>query len=434
MESKKFIEILNWEKYQENIPKKNASWHKRHHSLINCEAYLNLEYKHQVLLDGLWDLASQVGPVFKADKKYLFRNIPFIKDIDDIDLDVLVTATDDFGRSNPFIRYVDSPVLGDKAESEVHSRNTASASGKSSSRSSGRKKDLKHIPGKRDDEYDPLLKTAEKIAAYQGFISARKLQLKLRIGYFRANCLIDDMKEKGLLGDYLNGRGYEYLTALENCNTDKSREEKNGILTDSGKEKEERKEKTDLNTKTETNQEQKENPQAEAQRRKQELMQAEAQNSAKKSANPLNPKESDAGAASMHHVPKQPQTSFRGGKPNSIGHIISGAFPEHWRDGDCEQFGWEIVEALGYSTDRQDAHSRAEWGAFAAWWSRLKKAVPSVVYEELREIAVTKAKYVRNKGKSARNLSAVWFKIMEGELASRGISLPDVRASPIISA
>jgi hypothetical protein len=149
-----------------------------------------------------------------------------------------------------------------------------------------------------------------------------------------------------------------------------------------------------------------------------------------KPVEPENPTDSEAGAVVTHHVPTQPRSAYRDGRPQSIGHIISGVFPAHWQDADAEAFGWEIVEALGISSDRSNEHSRSEWGSFAAWFSRLKAAVPSVVYTELRGIAVQKAEYLRKKGKSARNKSAVWFKILNGELSSRGINLPDARASP----
>jgi len=145
---------------------------------------------------------------------------------------------------------------------------------------------------------------------------------------------------------------------------------------------------------------------------------------------PVNPMESEATAASSHHVPKQPSSAFKQGDPQHIGRIISGRFPEHWQDPDAEAFGWEIVEALGMSTDRENQQSRAEWGSFASWWSRVKQAAPTVAIEELRADAIKKAEYVHTKAKSARNKSAVWFKIMRGELLSRGIALPDSRASP----
>lgn len=211
-------------------------------------------------------------------------------------------------------------------------------------------------------------------------------------------------------------------------------EEKRTEQTDSYRNPEEKREeenKTGLNPVTETQQKEHQNPKSIAQRQIDALMQTSQQNSEQKPVKPENPKESDVGAVSTHHVPKQPQSAYRGGGLQHIGRIISGIFPQHWQDGDCEQFGWEIVDAIGYSTYRQNSHSRSEWGAFAAWWSRLKAAVPGMICDEIRQIAVKKALFLNSpKARSARNKSAVWFKIMDGELLSRGITLHDTRASP----
>jgi len=147
---------------------------------------------------------------------------------------------------------------------------------------------------------------------------------------------------------------------------------------------------------------------------------------------PVNPMDSDAGSAKTGHVlPKSAPSAFRRGGPQSIGSIIVERFPDHWQDPDAEAFGWEIVEALGYSTDRHNIKSRSEWGAFAAWWSKVKKSAPTIVLEELRAKAIRKADYLRTKGKSARNKSKVWFHIMNGELNHRGATnTQPARASP----
>ncbi len=177
--------------------------------------------------------------------------------------------------------------------------------------------------------------------------------------------------------------------------------------------------------------EQTENLKSKVQKQKKALLQNKTHNSGKKPVNPSNPKESEAAAVSTHYVPKQPSSAFRGGKIISIGDVLVKRFPEHWQDQDAEAFGWEMVEALGYSTDRNNEHSRAEWGAFAKWWVNVKNTLRTQLHSELWDIAIKKAKYVNSpKAKSARNKSAVWFKIMRGELLSRGIALPYSRASP----
>jgi len=89
------------------------------------------------------------------------------------------------------------------------------------------------------------------------------------------------------------------------------------------------------------------------------------------------------------------------------------------------------VRALGYSDDRHNVTVRSEWGAFAAWWSKVKKAAPTIVLDELRAKAIHKANYLRTKGKSAKNRSAVWTHIMAGELSQRGVTMTQLaRASP----
>ena len=146
---------------------------------------------------------------------------------------------------------------------------------------------------------------------------------------------------------------------------------------------------------------------------------------------PENPTESEAGSAERHILPKPTRSAFRRGNPQRIGDVIDEWLPEHWQDPDCESFGWEIVRALGYSDDRHNLKARSEWGAFASWWSKVKKAAPVIVLDELRAKAIYKAEYLRTKGKSAKNRSAVWFHIMYGELSKQGVTMTQpARASP----
>jgi len=155
------------------------------------------------------------------------------------------------------------------------------------------------------------------------------------------------------------------------------------------------------------------------------------QTAAEESENPENPTDSEAGSAKSHIMPKPAPSAFSSGKPQKIGSIIAGRFPEHWQDPDAEAFGWEIVEALGYSTDRKNLHSRSEWGSFAKWWSKVKNSVSPIILDDIRQIAIAKAKFINSpKCKSAKNKSAVWFHIMAGEMNHRGIRLPDTRAGP----
>ena len=147
-----------------------------------------------------------------------------------------------------------------------------------------------------------------------------------------------------------------------------------------------------------------------------------AQTDTEAAESPKNPNESEAGSVKVHHVPRPGRSVNRG--PQRISSVIADRFPEHWRDQDAEAFGWEIVEALGYTTDRHNMQSRSEWGAFAKFWSDIKARASPLILGELRDVAVKKARFVNSpKCKSAQNKSAVWFKIMYGELSSQGIQM-----------
>lgn len=147
---------------------------------------------------------------------------------------------------------------------------------------------------------------------------------------------------------------------------------------------------------------------------------------------PESPTDPEAGGADTGHiVPSPPRSAIRRAGPQHIASVIGSRFPEHWQDSDAEAFGWEIVKAIGLPDDRGNAMVRSEWGAFASWWCRVKKAAPSMILDELRAIAVGKADFVRRKAKKAKNRSAVWTHIMAGELNHRGVNItPPARASP----
>lgn len=146
---------------------------------------------------------------------------------------------------------------------------------------------------------------------------------------------------------------------------------------------------------------------------------------------PENPTNSEAGSAKRHILPKPTRSVIGDTGPRHIGAIINEWIPDHWQDPDAESFGWDIVEALGYSTDRNNLISRSEWGVFAKWWVKVKKSTPSIVLDEIRAEAVSKAVYLCTKGKSAKNPSKVWLHIMKGVLSKHGVRMPqEARASP----
>jgi len=142
-----------------------------------------------------------------------------------------------------------------------------------------------------------------------------------------------------------------------------------------------------------------------------------------------NPQESEAGEAGAHLVPLPPP-SARGAEPQTLGAIVSQRFPEHWQDPEAEAFGWDIVRALGLSTDRHNMVSRSNWGTFASWWCQVRARAPALGLGELRAIAIKQAQYIRTRNRTARKPGAVWMTIMEGELHKRGITLPPARAGP----
>ena len=167
------------------------------------------------------------------------------------------------------------------------------------------------------------------------------------------------------------------------------------------------------------------------QRATEEQREKRAAEEPEKPEKPENPTDPEAGAAELHILPKPPHSVIRRAGPQSIGAVIGSRFPEHWRDPDAEAFGWEIVKAIGLPDDRNNTIVRSEWGAFASWWCRVKKASPSMSLDELRSIAVGKADFVRRKARKAKNHSAVWTHIMAGELSHRGVDItPPSRASP----
>jgi hypothetical protein len=104
----------------------------------------------------------------------------------------------------------------------------------------------------------------------------------------------------------------------------------------------------------------------------------------------------------------------------------------HWDGAECEKFGKKVILALGYEADKNNEFSKGEWGAFSSWLFSLKMVCKSgVLIDELKCKMIEKACWVNSpKCKKKRNKSALLTFIMAGELASRGITLPDARASP----
>jgi len=212
---------------------------------------------------------------------------------------------------------------------------------------------------------------------------------------------------KGKAAKAVSPRSKAVKTSAEKKQTERieeSREEK----------REESRENLTLTGSEENNREKKERIRSQQQTEQQTEQQTQTEE-------PENPNDSEAGSAkALHIVPKPACSAIRRSSPQQLGSVLRERFPDHWRDPECEEFGWEIVRALGYSEDRHNIKSRGEWGAFAAWWSKIKKLAPAAALGELRATAIRKAEFVNSpRAKSARNKSAVWFKIMSGEMGIR---------------
>ena len=399
----KYIELINWGKAQPRMSGDNNIWLKLYTSILDNEQVTKLDSDSYRLLTNLWALAARLGTnILPADVNWIKRRIPYLVEHNlKVNLKPLLEITDMYGRPAPFIRYCDAPSAEQLKEEPAKPPN----------------------PGDQQpaaaEQKDVLCDRCVAYAAASEYISARALSDKFKITWARANKIVKSMQIQGLVGEFIPGKGFVVKARAQ---SEESRAEKNSPNGLYG----EKKEENNPNGLEES-------PQSRAQRQKQALMQGIAQKQAQKPVEPVNPKESETGAVTTHHVPKQPQSAYRAYKaqPERIGQIISGVFPGHWSDPDCESFGWEIVEALGMSTDRSNQHSRSEWGTFARWLLQLKSVVNVIVSDEIRVIAIKKAKFLSSpKGKSARNKGAVWLTIMAGELRSRGIKLPDIRASP----
>lgn len=329
----RYIEIVNWKKAQPRMKGDKNPWMKLYTSLLEKDAFAELNDTSRMLIIALWLYAAWSGRhVFPADPKWLKRKIPLLNSTPN--LKPLLEAVDGFGNPKPWIKY-----CKDRRAKKSRSKERKKESTKE------RKKERE----KRENRKKEKEKRAETLT---GFGKEKK-------------------KEKTLTG----------FSKEEQNTTDQSRSEQRTGTEDQKRE-------------------------------------------------PANPNESEAGGSESHIMPTAPRSVSNAG-PQSLGSVLAERFPEHWHDPEAEAFGWEIVEALGMPRNPHNLRIRSEWGAFAKWWSRLKTVAPALMLCEIRKTAIAKARFVASpKAKSARNRSAVWTHIMDGELSSKGISLPPARAGP----
>ena len=352
-------------------------WMKLYTSLLDHDGFAALDDSARMLIVALWLYTADSGQrVLPTDPAWLKRKIPMLNGTPD--LQPLLTATDVYGNPTPFIAYCKPP----KGKGD-------SGGGKSRS-------------------------------AVTGGTGGGKGKAVKAAGTRSAGAKTKKRKTKEISGTGVATRTRRAESIEEEKRREKREERRDETLT--GFEREEEKEKKERviqaprgNSQSRTEQQQKKTEEPE---------------------NPVSPIDSEDGSAeAVHIVPKPTRSainrSTRYGNPQRIDSVIRERFPEHWQDPDCEAFGWEIVLALGYPDDREDPKIRSEWGAFAAWWYRVKASAPVIVIDDLRAMAIKKANYLRTKGRSARNKSAVWFHIMVGEMGHQNsASDRQARASP----
>jgi hypothetical protein len=377
--AKKFFEIVNWDKAQPRMTGENNPWFKQYTSILHNEQYCKLDDASRVLITHLWAYAAVTGnKVLPADPDWLYRKIPSLNSRPN--LQPLFEASDLYGNPKPFIRYCDPKTVlaADKAEAA---------------------------------QAEPL-----KDEGCETMVDGRATAQHPE-------------SMKGLKGEK-GGKNTKTQKRAEQNRVEQSRVEErtaDETLTGFGKRKEEEKITGYSTTTREDQAEQSKSEQSTGQQVEQPQT-LSPQTTPEPATSPQNPTESEVGAVKAFHLPRPPHSVLR--HPERLGDIISGRLPNHWQDGEAEAFGWQIVGALGLTVDPNNLQARSEWGSFASWWCRVKEATGGQLGGELRDIAIKKANFVKVKAKTARNKSAVWFKIMAGELASRGIRLPDVRASP----
>lgn len=141
---RRFIEIVNW-KIAQCISTNNAPWMKLYTSLLDNDAFGNLDDESRMLIISLWLYTARVGHhVFLADPRWLRRKIPMLNT--DPNLDPLLEATDDRGCPTPFLRYCGPPTGQEKATKKQEKRATKKQ-GKKSTKKQEKKSTKKESRG-----------------------------------------------------------------------------------------------------------------------------------------------------------------------------------------------------------------------------------------------------------------------------------------------
>ena len=111
------IEIVHWREAQPTIPDREATWVKLYTSLLEYDAWGEMDDSARVLIISLWLYAARTGHyVLPADPKWIKKKIPSLNSVPD--LRPLLEARDALGRPTPFLRYCEWE--------EIESRKSAS--------------------------------------------------------------------------------------------------------------------------------------------------------------------------------------------------------------------------------------------------------------------------------------------------------------------
>jgi hypothetical protein len=109
----RYIELVHWREAQPTIPEKDGQWLKLYTSLLDHDAWGEMDDSARVLIVSLWLYAARTGRyVLPADPAWIWRKIPSLKTRPD--LSPLLRAADALGRPTPFLRYCDPQEVQDR--------------------------------------------------------------------------------------------------------------------------------------------------------------------------------------------------------------------------------------------------------------------------------------------------------------------------------
>lgn len=103
-----FFEIVNWKKAQSRMKGGGQDWLKLYTSLLEHDGFAGMDDSARMLIITLWMYAARSGlHILPADPAWLKRRISILNGTPD--LEPLLSATDVYGNSTPFVRYCKPP-------------------------------------------------------------------------------------------------------------------------------------------------------------------------------------------------------------------------------------------------------------------------------------------------------------------------------------